>query len=333
MYVVFDTNILLQQLVLNSKSGAAVRFYMRQHNATVVVPEVVQLELERALKERLTKDVDDIRSRHADLLAVFGKLPEVVLPSEADIASKVAEVILCLDIPWSIAPLSLAVSRSSLQKIIDRQPPSKTKEEFRDGVIWAHCVELLATDDVYLVTADNDFYESGGHGRVLARNLQEESQANGHYIRIVSGLGELLDDIREDIDLDQQRLVAAYLRENGEHADRLLTRVGYVRVPAPRVDAKVFATEASDRLYAEYTIVFACTDVSEQGRGAGELLIRGSGTYNAVTGEWSDLRRGGERLVWPDIDGDQQLENYVLQAEGIVLGHRSIQHTARYLLE
>ena len=74
MLIIFDTNVWLSELALNSPSGAAVRFYVQQHGATVVIPEVVRLELERNLTRMLGELAERIRSSHKQLLAVFGNL-------------------------------------------------------------------------------------------------------------------------------------------------------------------------------------------------------------------------------------------------------------------
>ena len=50
MYVIFDSNIWISELGLNSARGAAVRFFLKSNGATVVVPEVVKLETEKHLK-------------------------------------------------------------------------------------------------------------------------------------------------------------------------------------------------------------------------------------------------------------------------------------------
>ena len=37
--------------------------------------------------------------------------------------------------------------------------PSSGREQFADGVVWAHCVELLREAQVLLVTADKAFFK------------------------------------------------------------------------------------------------------------------------------------------------------------------------------
>ena len=53
MIVIFDTNIWLQNLFLRSKAGAAARFFILQNKVRVVLPEVIRLEGEQHLREKM----------------------------------------------------------------------------------------------------------------------------------------------------------------------------------------------------------------------------------------------------------------------------------------
>ena len=92
MIVVLDTSVWLGELGLNSSLGAAVRFFLQQRSAQLALPEVVRLEVERNFREKLTKLALTIQQNHRQLLAVFGRLKEVVLPDEREIEAKVAEI-------------------------------------------------------------------------------------------------------------------------------------------------------------------------------------------------------------------------------------------------
>ena len=82
MTVVFDTNVWLAELGLNTAAGSSVRFYLRRIDATLVLPEVIRLEAAQNLEKELTTFVDDIRDDFGRLLAVFGTLSEIVLPTQ-----------------------------------------------------------------------------------------------------------------------------------------------------------------------------------------------------------------------------------------------------------
>ena len=153
MFILFDTNVWFEQLGLQSKFGAAIRHFARRRSATVVIPEVVRLEIEERLTSDLIKQRDTIENGHKRLLTVFGKLQPISLPSEDDIRNIVAGIIPSIDVPVREIPFNLDVARSSMMKVLRKTPPSSEKnEQFRDGVIWAHCLDLLDEDDVYLVT-------------------------------------------------------------------------------------------------------------------------------------------------------------------------------------
>src|SRR5258706_16375315 len=92
MIVVLDSNIWLSELGLNSGSGSAVRFFLRQKHARLALPEVVRLEVERNFRHLIRKFVSDIQDGHRQLLAVFGRLKEVVLPDDAAIEAKIGEI-------------------------------------------------------------------------------------------------------------------------------------------------------------------------------------------------------------------------------------------------
>ena len=74
-------------------------------------------------------------------------------------------------------PFTFESAKSSFIKIIDKQPPSNTTEEFRDGVIWADCLSLLKSDDVYLITNDKHFYNSRSYDKGLQKTLLMKLQS------------------------------------------------------------------------------------------------------------------------------------------------------------
>ena len=89
-------------------------------------------------------------------------------------------------------PLTLEAAKSSLDKILRKVPPSEKREEFRDGVIWANCLELLSEADVWLVSTDLDFFKDRNQDGGLALNLKGEAIERPHEVRLLYGLDKLL---------------------------------------------------------------------------------------------------------------------------------------------
>lgn len=329
MFIIFDTNVLMSALALNSPSGAAVRFYVRQHGATVVVPEVVRLELERNLTRRLCELREKISSGHRELLAVFGDLKEVVLPTADQIQKKVAEILSHLDVPTRDIPFSLEAAKSSFLKTIDKMPPSDKTQEFKDGLIWAHCVDLLAEADVYLVTGDKAFYAERDYSRGLAKNLLAEAKTFSHELSLIPDLAKLIEGIRRDVQIDEKKLVDTFLLAHSASVERMLDGAVFVIEGPPEVEVTPYATEVATRLYIEFVIRFQCADSSGQGRTDATLELPGDGSYDTSTGEYLELRSRGEKLVYTDEEGQQKMQHHVLMVGSAVIGHRSVQHTVR----
>jgi PIN domain len=332
MFIIFDTNVWLSELALNSPSGAAVRFYVQQHRATVVIPEVVRLELERNLTRMLGELAERIRSSHKQLLAVFGNLREVVLPTSDQIQEKVAEILSHIDVPTREIPFTLDAARSAFLKTIDRAPPSDKTQEFKDGVIWSNCIDLLAEADVYLITADKAFYSGRDYARGLADNLRTEAAACSHELRLMPDLTGLLESIRRDVQVDEQKLVNAFLQTHSDRIERMLERAGFTLEHPPEVAVRLYVTEVASQLYIEFSIRFQCLDSSGQERTDATLELRGDGTYDTSTGEYLELRSQGETLVYTNEEGQTKTENVVMMVGTAVLGHRSVQHTVRFPL-
>jgi hypothetical protein len=124
MFIVLDTNIWVKELGLNSTLGAATRFYVRNKNARLVVPEVVRLEAQAHFRRDLTDFVRTLGDNHRNLLTIFGSLKELVLPDDAQVEAKVAEMFANMGIELLEIPFSLESARDSFLKTIFKEPPS-----------------------------------------------------------------------------------------------------------------------------------------------------------------------------------------------------------------
>jgi len=152
--VVFDTNVWISDLALTSNVGSAVRFYLREQQARICLPEIVKLETEFHLRTTLNDHIDNIQSSHRQLLAVFGSLKEVVLPTAEDVEELISRVFSNLGVPIEEFPFTLASAKASLIRVVRKVPPSDRNQQFKDGVLWEDCLAMLAKEPVFFVTND-----------------------------------------------------------------------------------------------------------------------------------------------------------------------------------
>ncbi|MFY9608378.1 MAG: PIN domain-containing protein [Blastocatellia bacterium] len=334
MIIVFDSNVWLSELGLRSAAGAAVRFYLKQSSARVAIPEVVRLEVSHNLSSRLMKHIGNIRSDYSQLLTAFGRLREIALPTEPEVQARIDALFDSLGVEQFEVPFTLESARSSFLKTIHKEPPnSQNSQQFKDGVLWADCVSLLARDSVVLVTADKGFYQDQQYSRGLASNLRDEASAYPNTMRVVPDLSELLESVQTPIDVDGDALQNAFIEAHRLSIEGTLERHGFSLGSRTDLSFNVFATENSGVLFIDFTIMIQCEDVRGEGRTDAVLRLSGDGSYLPGTREFRNLRNFGEELHFRLQDGSvSEMRNVVAFIDGIVIGHREVSHVTRYRL-
>lgn len=330
MIIVIDSNIWIREQGLNSSLGAVTRYFIRQSNASVALPEVVRLETEHILRKKLNDYIDSIKEDHRQLLTLFGKLKEVVLPDITEVDQKVAEIFTNIGLELTEIPFSLKSARESFLKTIDGVPPSGEKnQQFKDGVIWSDCVELLKTDDVILVSGDQGFYQNRDTSKGLALNLKDEISESNHSFKLLPSLNLLLASLRTEVKLDEHELVDEFIRVKQVSVEGILHGNGFVMGNLEKLDYKLYATGNPNRLYVEFSIFLDAKDISGQNRKDGLITLKGDGYYIKDVGTYEDMRGLGDTLDFSLDDGTtKHAENYYLFGEGF-LGHRDVIHTIK----
>jgi len=313
--------------------GAAARYFFRERGATVVLPEVIKLETEKHLRAELTKYVSDLKKNHRQLLSVFGKLKELVVPDGEAINAKVASIFGECQVEVNEIPLTLESAKSSFLKTIDKVPPSDRDQQFKDGVIWAECLRLLDTADVYLVTADKAFYKDRQYKNGLAESLISEAKDSKHTIQIFPALSELLETIKSEVKLDEKSLAKSFWESNQGSIESILARNAFAVAGDPVVAVQLFVTENPNRLYAEFNISYQCEDLTLDERSNVVLRLKGDCTYLVEERQFEALRNYGEELSFKTKDGeDKNQRNVVIFANSLVIGHKTVEHTIKYKL-
>ena len=330
MKIVFDTNIWISDLGLNSEAGAAVRFYIKKTGAVVVVPEVIRLELEKNFTRELLGLKKKIIDSHNKLLTVFGELKEVVLPSDDEINNKATDILNNLDVTMDEIPFSLEAAKSSFLKIIDQQPPSSNNnQQFKDGVIWANCLELMNESDVYLVSKDKDFYEGRKYENGLASNLREETKKYSKKLSLMSSLQELLHDIRVDVDVDNHSLIGGIFEASGEEIYEVIDEAEFSLGESATISKNLFLTDNASQLYVEFEIRYDCIDRTDQVRTFALLRLAGSGSYDMDKEKFRNVSLTNVGLKYVDTDGQQKTSGHVNASATLTAGHKTIKHMLR----
>lgn len=334
MIIILDSNIWIAELGLNSALGAVTRFYVHQKRARIALPEVVRLEVEHNFRNSLREFVAEIAKNHRQLLAIFGALKEVVLPSEEDIDRQVGSIFDDLGVDLFEIPFSISSAKSSFIKTIDKLPPSDKTQEFKDGVLWADCCRLLDEDDVNLVTADKAFYLNRTYTKGLARNLCEEISGKSKVFKIFSALPELIEELKVSFAINEQLLVDTLLARQQKSIDGLLSRARYQLSNSSHVDYTAYATEKPNLLYLKFNVDLVINDATSENRPLGSLVLRGDGNLGTDNSTFESIRVWEEEIFYYERDGIQQLSNKILYATGVLsVGHKEVSHFVREKLD
>ena len=333
MIVVFDTNIWLENLYLRSPAGVATRFYLARQASKVALPEVVRLEVETHLRRELRNYIAEIKYKHDSLLAIFGTLKSLRLPTQEDIETTVDSVFDSLGVDLVEVPFSMDSARSSFLKTIQGLPPSDRSQQFKDGVLWADCMKLLAEQDVVLVTKDKAFYKGHDYSRGLSVHLMTEAKCCKNKLTILPELSALLREIQTSVSINENALATAFLDATSERYLPQLARSGFKIGDRRRIDTELFLTEDPEKLFLNVDVDFECHDISGEGRTNAILNINGDGFYHVKTGEFSNLSELGDMFRYRDSDGEQkEMSGATIRIPGLSLGHSTVAHTLRQKL-
>jgi hypothetical protein len=333
MIVVLDSNVWLKELALNSGSGSALRFFLKQRPARLAIPEVVRLEVQHHLRVQIEKSIEKVEKEYRELLALFGSMKEIVLPARAEVDALVSGVFTNLGIDTLDAPFTFESAKSSFMKTILKLPPSDKSQEFKDGVLWADCLDLLEKDDVLLATSDKAFFENRAYGSGLAQNLLDESKTKPYTLRLVDSIVGVLEYVRTDVPIDKVWFVSAVRARAHPSAEELLSREGIGISAEPIVKWDLFATENPEQLYFTYSIEYPCVDLSSGGRTEVRLLLGGDGVLRPRPPRNLDVRAGEEALEFTSPDGVESRRANVYGRADAVIGHRTVAHSVRHRLE
>jgi hypothetical protein len=192
-YVAVDTNIWVEERLLQSSIGRAFLYAVTGAKSSILLPEVVELEIARVLPDMAEQAVGRIKRDLSLLRQLSGQDVTVTAPSALAIEEGIEDRWKQLSGLLIPVPFTLDQAKSALQRIIRKAPPSgKNNEQFRDCCIWEAVLSAATDRVVHLVSADNAFYEGGNKAAGLAGDLRADRATTRKDICIHSSLQDFL---------------------------------------------------------------------------------------------------------------------------------------------
>ncbi len=255
--IVLDTNIWLKELALMSPIGCALSHYLNVSGFRLGLPEVIEIEAKQNFKQDLYEYRETIKKNYDRMLAIFGQMEELVLPTDEDIEKKVDKIFDFHSDRIIRITFDEEGARDSLRRIMAKEPPnSEHNQQFKDGVIWANCVTLANENEVVLVTEDKAFYNERKYEKGLAENLSKEAQSSPNPVSICHDLKQLLSEIRVDFGPDIDRLVTIIEEKTYNNVIKLADRKGFEVKALVKTDAEYFATTDPDEVLVKFVLKY-----------------------------------------------------------------------------
>ncbi|MFY9989267.1 MAG: PIN domain-containing protein [Chthoniobacterales bacterium] len=300
--VVLDANIYYGDPALRGADALALLYFLKQARGRLVLPEIVEREIEENIREEGGDHSDNIKAG----LNYFGRLQNRQLDSEEGDLSEWVKAfrkrLLAID------PLRIAMSRdhlrSAAERVIKKEPPSGNKgQQFKDCLVWEATLEAASNHSVLLVTNDGDFQNPSQRPK-----LEQEASRSKGGIKIIKSLRECLTTLKaESESLDPEQFVAILDTEirafTAANAKSLLSlSLDHLE----EREVKFYPVEATDRVAAEFQLVYTFKDLAEQQRperAVPHVTITGSCFYMEQEGRVSNIRVDSMLLDKTIVDG------------------------------
>ena len=332
LYVLLDSNVWVKELALQSAKASAVRYFLKTRDAKLVVPQVVRLEVEDHLRQKMIDCRNEIERAHRELLFLMRTQREIILPTAEEIDAIVPTLIDRTGVDTLDIPLTLDAARSSFARIRRKRPPSHYKEQFADGVVWESSLGLLDVANVCLVTADRAFFKGNDlNTGQLAPALLDEVRDRKNRLDIYRDLESLMDNIRTEISLDNDDLIAEAYALAADEIQQLLDEHHFSLSSAEVLECKTFITENPDELYLHFTVVWQpLFDEMLEDRHDAKLTVGGEGTYMMI-GLFSERHLNKVTIDYTDKSGSPVHRGTVnARAHAVTLGGPATEkHTLR----
>jgi hypothetical protein len=295
-HILLDANVWIAERLLQSAIGSALLYAVTGAKASIILPEVVELEVNRVLPELAEKAVAVIGREASLLRQLSGHNLFFTGPSAVAVKDGIKDRWEKLDGVLVRIPFTHEQARSALNRVIKKSAPSgENNEQFRDCCIWDAALSAASDRTIHLVTADTAFYESRNKNGGLAAPLLEELRDAKRDVRIYPGLKDFLTAMGDStLSIDEKTIGAAIVQSVMERAYDIATDKGQFELGSPhKPKISGYATPKPSLIAISFEVVFDLKFVELRGetedQDGAELSLRGVCSYDPNNGEISEI--------------------------------------------
>lgn len=296
--VVIDTNIWRSTLMLRSSLGIALVYAIRQRNAKIGLPEVIEREVEKHGVAVGLKAVAEVEKAKRQLERLLDKRVIFNVPNETEIVNSIDKRMQQLGPLFERVPLTLHHTRMALDRVNSGVAPSRG-QEYKDSLIWEAVLDLATRFQVFLVTEDSGFFM----GQELDPLLQRECVEGELSIRGFRSLEACLTALAPTIPATYSDEVLEKIKASlQEWSERKIAERGYDGRVTKEVDIQLFATEDPSRFALSFTtkgdVMPGTQESADYKAEGGTFEIQATGWVDIADGSILDLSGPTTEITW-----------------------------------
>jgi hypothetical protein len=306
-FVLLDTNVWVAERLLQSSIGNAFLYGLTRDKSSILLPEVVELEIARVLPDLAKRAVGRIRDELSLLRQLSGQ-DELSITAPSALAIKEGIEYRWKQLAGSLTRTSFThdQAKSALQRVLNKMPPSgQNNEQFRDCCIWDAAVSMATDRRVHLVSADAAFYEGRSTAAGLAKSLRDELMTTKKHLQIHSSLKDFLAVVEPAVEIDEIAIGDAITRSISDPARQIAEDswpVGTFELREIQISG--YATPKASLVAISFEASFDLERITIENETEAHVLatmtLKGVCSYNPTTKELSDI----EIREW-SISGDK----------------------------
>lgn len=291
LLAVLDTNTWRSTQLLKDPRSAALLYALDSVGGKIGMPEVIEREvfkhgvaMGRLARESIEKNLRTIR-------ALLGESPGVRLPTDQDFETVVNGRLAELEHLFHRVSFTAEIALRALDRVDLKQPPSAAGQQYKDSVIWEHCLDLAGTFDVHLITADKAFYQQGNYQRGLDERLRSELADRKLHVSIHANIEPLLIGVSANVSSSFDPSAAGDAIQDATIVTvrRSLESDGWVLGDRRSATFDAFVTERIDTLFLNFVIEYATRSGSDAAV-TSRAVVEGQGMYRPAAAAVTDVR-------------------------------------------
>jgi len=322
VYVIIDTNIWYETLLLNSVPGAAFLYALNRNNIILVVPEVISLEINKHAIKIGNEAISKIHEGYNTLQRLIGKRDDYRVPTLEELKKRREDRLSELKKLVMSTEFTLKQAKSALLRVIDESPPNRPgNQQFKDSAVWESILEIAQKGEVHFITKDTGFFQNGKPENGLAKNLAEECDKLKNNIYIYSDLKNYLTKVWKELPrIDSKKIgnlinstIFEEIRKKGVDQD-------YQLGDLDKIEILPFYTQNPEVLAIEFQFFYRTKFHESE---VFKALVIGNCAFDLGSEAIHDVRIDELSLIDPE---GYKVRGYAMAWGDITIGRKTIPH-------